>query len=443
MTKRYSTLGQKFQRGRRAERHEGYGHLLSLIEGRKLGDLVAYLSRLRLQGSQAADPLSRNLLESTYHLGMAWVHSLQAEHPPADTDRQDRLEDQLRSLCLSLHDLATEPKIPAGQAEGMKSCGPLTMFMQRLLDYFSFEKPVAEISTASALDAVPIGAADIEKPVEGPISVAREAHGLASKGPCGCSDPPGCMSIYAFGSFRVCLNGEFVREWRNAKSKMLFKYLVAHKRCSIAKECLMELFWPNNDPECARNNLNVAIYNIRQVLKGHVQGRHVIIYRDGHYGLSPEFRIWTDFEAFDQVLDRAQVHERGGDLDQQIAALGELDELYGGDFLEEDRFEAWVSPLRQRYQDLYKAAIEMRAELYFDRRHYDRSLNMYKKINLIDPCDEQAHRRLMTCYVRLGQSHLAMRQFNSCVEALAREIDFAPDEATIGLFERIRRREPV
>ncbi len=292
-------------------------------------------------------------------------------------------------------------------------------------------------------DTVPIGAADIEKPVEGPISVAREAHGLASKGPCGCSDPPGCMSIYAFGSFRVCLNGEFVREWRNAKSKMLFKYLVAHKRCSIAKECLMELFWPNNDPECARNNLNVAIYNIRQALKQNGDGRHVIVYRDGHYGLSPDFKVWTDFEAFDRVFDRARVHEREGDVDQQMAVLNELDELYVGDFLEEDRFEAWASALRRKYQDLYKTAIEKRASFFFDRHGYDRSIDMYKRINMIDACDEQVHRRLMTCFARLGQSHLAMRQFNACVEALASDLDLAPDDATVELFERIRRREPV
>lgn len=205
----------------------------------------------------------------------------------------------------------------------------------------------------------------------------------------------------------------------------------------------MELFWPNNNPECARNNLNVAIYNIRQTLKQNGEKLHAIIYSDGQYGLSPEFKIWTDFEAFDRVFDRAQAHENEGDLDQQMSTLKELDELYGGDFLEEDRYEAWVLPSRHKYQDLYKTAIDKRAERYFERRHYDSSIDMYRKINVIDPCDEQAHRRLMICHVRLGQNHLAMRQFNACVEALARDLDLAPDDATVDLLERIRRREAV
>ena len=449
MTKRYHTLGRNSDINHQAEMLDGYSYLLALIEDKRHSDLIAYLSRLRMQGSQAADPLIQNLLESMYHLCMAWIHSLGGDYAPErcrpeDRDRQDMLEDQLRSLCLSIRDIAAKPKIPFERAGEPKEAGLLAGFIYALISYFSKEKEAATVASTSLAFAAPsIELPNAEKIVERPTSAVRDRHGRAPDGRSSRAEQSGFMSFYFFGSFRVCINGEFIKEWRNAKSKMIFKYLVAHKRCSIAKECLMELFWPNNDPECARNNLNVAIYNIRQALKQHGDGLHAIIYSDGHYGISPEFRIWTDFEAFDHVFDRAQLHESEGDLDQQMSTLNELDELYGGDFLEEDRFEAWIMPLRQKYQDLYKTAIDKRAELYFEKRHYDRSIDMYKKINMIDPCDEQAHRRRMTCHARLGQNHLAMRQFNSCVEALARDLDLAPDERTVDLFERIRRRESV
>ena len=449
MTRSYYTLGQNSGIDHQAEMLDGCSHLLSLIEDKRHSELVAYLSRFRMQGSKAADPMIQNLLGSIYHLCMAWICSLDGDNTPErcrskDRDRQRMLEDQLRSLCLSIRDIAAKPEIPLEQASEPKEARGLARPIFALLNYLSKGKQVAAMASTPSTFANPsIGISKVEKLPERPAFAERDEHRRAPDGRTGCAETSGSMSVYFFGSFRVCIDGEFIKEWRNAKSKMIFKYLITHKRCSIAKECLMEVFWPNNDPECARNNLNVAIYNIRQVLKQNGDRLHAIIYSDGHYGLSPEFKIWTDFEAFDHVFDRAQVHESAGDLDQQMSILEGLDDLYGGDFLEEDRFEAWILPLRQKYQDLYKEAICKRAELYFERRHYDRSIDMYKKINVIDPCDEQAHRRRMTCHARLGQNHLAMRQFNSCVEALARDLDLAPDEQTVDLFERVRRREPV
>ena len=60
-----------------------------------------------------------------------------------------------------------------------------------------------------------------------------------------------------------------------------------------------------------------------------------------------------------------------------------------------------------------------------------------------DPCREDAHRRLMRCFTRQGQPHLALRQYQACVDALDHELGVDPDPATTALAQQIRVHQPV
>jgi DNA-binding SARP family transcriptional activator len=61
-----------------------------------------------------------------------------------------------------------------------------------------------------------------------------------------------------------------------------------------------------------------------------------------------------------------------------------------------------------------------------------------QKILAEDSCREDAHRRLMCCYSRQGQRHLALRQYHTCVEALERELEVPPMPATQELYQQIQ-----
>jgi DNA-binding SARP family transcriptional activator len=55
-----------------------------------------------------------------------------------------------------------------------------------------------------------------------------------------------------------------------------------------------------------------------------------------------------------------------------------------------------------------------------------------------DPCQEQAHLRLMQCYYRQGYPYLAIRQYHMCAEKLKTELDLPPSQQTTALFNAIR-----
>ena len=82
-------------------------------------------------------------------------------------------------------------------------------------------------------------------------------------------------------------------------------------------------------------------------------------------------------------------------------------------------------------------------DLAFDRQQYGACVALGRLLVESDPCREDGHRRLMRCFSRQGQPHLALRQYLACAEALDRELGVDPDPATVALATRIRHHQPV
>jgi DNA-binding SARP family transcriptional activator len=64
-----------------------------------------------------------------------------------------------------------------------------------------------------------------------------------------------------------------------------------------------------------------------------------------------------------------------------------------------------------------------------------------RKITAVEMGDEHAHRRLMDCFARLNQRHLALRQYQLCTEALAKEFDLKPSQETVALYKTIKAQD--
>jgi DNA-binding SARP family transcriptional activator len=117
--------------------------------------------------------------------------------------------------------------------------------------------------------------------------------------------------------------------------------------------------------------------------------------------------------------------------------------LYQGDFMADDPYEEWAIHSRERLRLVYLDTLDRLSHLYFGRGRYASCAALCQRIVERDACREDAHRRLIRCYSRQGQPHLALRQYQLCAEALRRELGVDPSPATSALDERIRRREPL
>ncbi|MEZ4714074.1 MAG: BTAD domain-containing putative transcriptional regulator [Caldilineaceae bacterium] len=251
------------------------------------------------------------------------------------------------------------------------------------------------------------------------------------------------LTIYCLGPFRVFQDSRPVNDWPSSKGLSIFKYLVTHRERPVAKEVLMDLFWPDASPDAARNNLNVAIYGLRRALRRtHPDYSHVLFQNDT-YLLNPTMHIWVDVEEFVRHHTQGYQWEQVGKLAEAVEEYRAAEAFYQGEFLEEDRYEDWIVPVRQSLQDEYLNMLEHLSNYYLEQQDLEACILMANKMIAVDSCHEEAHRRLIRCYSRQGHQHMALRQFHLCVEALASELDVEPSAETQELYEQIRGQRPV
>mgnify|MGYP002084394244 FL=1 len=251
---------------------------------------------------------------------------------------------------------------------------------------------------------------------------------------------PSSLAIYCLGPFQVHHADHVVTHWPNGKGKSIFKYLVTHRKHPVSKEVLMDLFWPSATPHAARNNLNVAIFGLRQAVSKTECRPPCVLFQDGCYSLNPELPIWVDYEVFRAHLVKAAALERQGERESACRELVVAEMLYQGDFLEDNRYEDWLAPLRQSLRTEYRRLLDRLGDYHLGTGNYDACVQISVKMLASDGCDEGAHRRLMLCYVRQGLPHLALRQYQLCVDTLGRELEVPPSPETTDLAHHIRER---
>jgi len=239
------------------------------------------------------------------------------------------------------------------------------------------------------------------------------------------------------------LYDRMITNWPSGKGKGIFKYMVANRGRPILKDILMDVFWRNADPEAARNNLNVAMHGLRQALRAARPNFPYILFQNGQYLLNQDMMVWVDFEQFVQHYEAGQRLERRGKLGEALSEYETAEGLYQGDFLEEDLYEDWPILRRESLKDTYLVILDRLSRYYLEEKRYALCIHLCQKILVKDECREDIHRRLMRCYSRQGQRSLALRQYNLCVDALARVLDISPMQETLALREQIRNRDAV
>ena len=250
------------------------------------------------------------------------------------------------------------------------------------------------------------------------------------------------LAVHLLGSLHAAVDDVAVEDWPSARCRSLFGYLLTHREPWPQREVLMEVFWPESAPEASRNSLNVAIHALRRTLRT-MTNIPVILYAGGAYRISRELRLWLDVDEFGRCVESGRRLEDAGEIDQATRDYEFAGGLYRGDFLADDPYEDWAALTRERLRLAHLDALGRLSNLYFNVGHYTACASLCQRIIERDPCREDAHRRLMRCYSRQGQAHLALMQYRTCTRALADELGVETDPSTAELHEHIRRHERV
>jgi DNA-binding SARP family transcriptional activator len=213
-----------------------------------------------------------------------------------------------------------------------------------------------------------------------------------------------------------------------------------HHKQSIPREILMDVFWPDTGPGKARNNLNVAMHHIRKSLCT-ATDLPVIQFQNGMYGIAPHVQIWLDAEEFEYLVDAGKRLESRNQLREAISNYEAAISLFQGNFLEENSYEGWTALPREHLRLAHLDALDRLSQIYYSQENYAMCIALCQRILTQDRCREDSHCMLMRCYNHMGQDHLALRQYQACLNALRSELDVTPAPATTQLFDQIRQHQ--
>jgi DNA-binding SARP family transcriptional activator len=258
--------------------------------------------------------------------------------------------------------------------------------------------------------------------------------------PQGSDTARGAVSVYCLGPLQVFARDRDLGPVPNRRAKSIFKYLLLHRGHPTPKEVLMELFWPDAAASAARNNLNVAVHGLRRFLRG-VDGPDMyVLFQDNAYLLNPAVDVWVDLDEFERRTAAATELRIRGDVLGAVRELEIAEALYRGALFEDDPYEDWTTLPRRAAEDRYVETLGALSEGYRELGDDGACIRVARKVLDVQPTSEVAHRDLMRCYARLGQHHLALRQYRDCAERLRSELDIAPGPETVRLYGEVRAR---
>jgi two-component SAPR family response regulator len=147
--------------------------------------------------------------------------------------------------------------------------------------------------------------------------------------------------------------------------------------------------------------------------------------------------LWFDFEEFQKHVQAGRRLESAGQPAEAMAEYGISEGLYQGDFLEEVLYEEWCRWQREQIRDMYLDISDRLSEYYLQNGEYAAAMALCQKELAGDTCYEQAHFRLMRCYLAQHQRHMAVRQYQICRELLKSELELEPSEETTALYRKL------
>ncbi|MGY0196663.1 AfsR/SARP family transcriptional regulator [Leptothrix sp. BB-4] len=241
------------------------------------------------------------------------------------------------------------------------------------------------------------------------------------------------LTVHMLDGLQLRIGDQRVLDLPHGKARSLLRVLLLQRRRPMSRQRLCSLLWPEADPAGARNSLHVTLHRLRRA----VGDAGLIRHGDEGYQIVAPGDVWLDAEQFVLHAEVGALEDLRGNLDTAITEYEAAIALYRSDLLDDGEHEPALACDDQALRDRFNQVLERLARLRESRDDLHGCLRVSLRHLAIDPCNEQAHRRLMRCYARLGQVQLAERQFRACVDTLRRQLGVAPQAETVELHRRI------
>jgi DNA-binding SARP family transcriptional activator len=249
------------------------------------------------------------------------------------------------------------------------------------------------------------------------------------------------IGLKLLGSFEVSVDGHVIEAaaWKLRHPRQLLQMLALHPHRRIEREQVLAALWPDASPSAAANRMHHTLHLLRTLFTaaGVCKSEPVVVLDPTTISLAQAHTFALDVCSFRQCIAQART---GTEAQRRAASLEQALALYGGELLEGEPHEEWLSACREECRQDRVWALERLAELKRQVHDDEAALVLYQRVIEAEPANELAHRALMQLFDAAQHPERAVHQFELCQRNLARDLDVAPSPATQRLLEDILNR---
>lgn len=237
------------------------------------------------------------------------------------------------------------------------------------------------------------------------------------------------IQVQLFGALTLRQNGVGLPLPASADARRLLACMLVQRRPQ-ARLTLLGQLRPELAEEDARRALRQALWQINRVLPNLLSADSEQVW------LTDPNSLHIDSVEFEN-LTRPHLTS-GGTWAAAAQSLSRAVTLYQNDLLE-GYYDDWVILERERLRELYLQALECLTQALKATLRYEQALQTVLRLASADPLRESAHREIMRLHYYLGNPAAALRQYETCRQALQRELGLEPDSETRQLAQIIAR----
>jgi len=242
------------------------------------------------------------------------------------------------------------------------------------------------------------------------------------------------VEIRAFGELRFIVDGKKVSSSFMERQKLilkLLKLLITNYEKTLSRDVFYNFFWKGYDEKSARLNLNSNLYKIRKIF-----GKEFVMVHGNSVRLNQD-RFWLDVSAFDNNIRMGNKAIRDGLIRQAIKCFQDAEDLYIGDYVENDLYNDFITAERASLKQKHLNLLFNSMKLSLDENDFFKALEKGKKLVRQSPCCEPAYRLLMIACALSGDHSSLKSLFNKLNRILKQELNIKADQKTKDLFEAL------
>jgi DNA-binding SARP family transcriptional activator len=239
--------------------------------------------------------------------------------------------------------------------------------------------------------------------------------------------------IELLGGLTAGRDGRIVSRFRTHQAGALLAHLAYYSHRAHPRDALVELLWPECDPDIGRHRLRNALTSLRHPLEPPGVSAGTVILADRTTVQFNPTSVTTDVAEFETALRAA---DRTGSGAEQAQRLEEAVELYSGELLP-GYFEPWILPERERLAEAFFQALRQLIVRREQAGDLPTALQLARRAVAADRLREESHQELMRLLAAAGQPHAARRQYQVLKRIMATELGAEPDAKTHALLRAI------